>query len=299
MDAQGFSEALHRVLARVPANDQPRMAGQIHAVFLEIPGDLTTGPWTVSQIVDPLWDAFAHKTYGVIDRELRTQERQVEHLPIDHDDRRRVAALRFKMLGELATDLPFTSPILVGWQTALTLLRPPGEPRAVYRASVVLIAVRVTRRGLKLLEQRSVPSRPRRMDDGPAIDWIETEEVNNEAIELFRRHLSWTTLLHLRPGQGLRNQRESAASWPLITRWLVPALFHVIESFYAARPYRAHLPASSPGISQALAADIADLVRTRVPHMARDLTEARVNACLRRHLVEDCPICTNLAGATS
>jgi len=86
-----------------------------------------------------------------------------------------------------------------------------------------------------------------------------------------------------RNGQGLRSKRPPTG-WPLIAKYIVPALYHYLHPFYPpTRPYRLRKALTPGRFHMQLLRDIADIVRLELPY-ARDLTVGRVKAAVQRHI---------------
>jgi len=71
----------------------------------------------------------------------------------------------------------------------------------------------------------------------------------------------------------------------MLTQRAIPALYDYLRPFYAARAYRKNLSIRTRGdYPSRLLDDMTDILRTELPHLASELTVARVKAAVQRYV---------------
>ena len=256
----------------------------IKAIFLDLPASITTLLWMAAP-ADHLAAAFRGKTIRAIERTLRRHEQNSADLERSRLIRHELVQLCYQELSRsssrrgLSIQVRHVIPQLFGEGH-----RPPGPAAPHVRITVSWIA---GRGGARRATAVSSTIDERRIESEPAvwnasIPWIDQDRVDRAFLELFRKH--FPELLRVRVGARWRSNYPSEG-WQIITRYAVPMLYELLRPFYRVRPYRnARQTAPAGHYSARLREDITDIVRLELPHLARNLTVARVTAAIQRHI---------------
>ena len=131
---------------------------------------------------------------------------------------------------------------------------------------------------LTVLEERIIVSEPAAWD--PSIPFIAPDAVDRAVLDLLRKH--FPRLLGIRVSARWRSNYP-AEGWKLVTQHVVPQLYEYLRPFYSVRQYR-RPGREGPGQYPArLRRDITEIVRFELPHLAGQLTVARVTAAIQRY----------------
>src|SRR5262249_2486054 len=137
-----------------------------------------------------------------------------------------------------------------------------------------------------LLERQTLPSGPPPWGDAD-VPWIDPDESDRVCTALFRKYFA--LIMQQRPGRYWRSQR-APVGWPVITKYVVPALYHYLRPYYPVRQYHHHFDEPSPGkYPRQLVEDMRDMLRLERLDLANDLTIERVTAAIQRHLKRAAP----------
>jgi hypothetical protein len=227
------------------------------------------------------------RTYAGLDRELSKQEAdfQKESPHATNELPGEVEALRhglvMQLLGE--TEVPErgfpTRRILIRWVDPARLGIPPDLPNLAGPGQVVEI-FEMSHKGAVLLKRQVIAAGPPPWGD-ERISWIEPGFFNRTLMTLIRHY--FRPILRRRIGARWRNQRP-ATGWPVLTRHVIPALYDYFRPLYPVRRYRRGASQRPGHYPSALLRDITDILQFECPHLARQVTPARVQAAIQRYL---------------
>lgn len=263
----------------------------VKTIIFNLPSWLTTLTWMVDPNEDPIWAAFRGKTFRTLDGLLQKRERACRTLPnaMASEERQRLIGLRHQFVVQFSAEI--NNPDRKGiknkkWMTGRFVdpsrlderFRPPG----LVRPAIYLDVWQPPYRQPKLVERRVISSGPAPWGD-PAVPWVDPDQLNQAWSEMFRRHFR-DLMRRRRVRHGWRSRRVPVG-WPLITQHAVPVLYDYLRPFYPARRYRHGRQYLSAGHYPArLRRDITDILRYELPHLARELTVARVTAAIERYV---------------
>lgn len=104
--------------------------------------------------------------------------------------------------------------------------------------------------------------------------------------KLLNAHCTPDELMRVRFRAPWRTRRGSPA-WPVVTQYLVPALYDYLKPFYPVRRYTTGRATPGPGaFPRRLMDDIVDVLRMERPDLCRDLTPSQVLAAVKRYLAK-------------
>jgi hypothetical protein len=255
----------------------------IKAIFLDLPASITTLLW-MAEPADHLAAAFRGKTIRAIERTLRRHEQNSADLERSRLIRHELVQLCYQELSRsssrhgLSIEVRHVIP-----QLFREGHRPPGPAAPHVHITVRRIPGRRDQRATaasSTLDERTIASEPAVWN--ASIPWIDQDRVDRAFLELVRKH--FPELMRVRVGARWRSNYPSEG-WQIITRYAVPMLYELLRPFYRVRPYRnAWQTAPAGHYSARLRQDITDIVRLELPHLARNLTVARVTAAIQRHI---------------
>ncbi len=271
------------MLRRLPAGVEYTF---VKMIIAQAPPALTTLSWLAAAPDESPWGWFrARKSYRAIDRAL---QRQAQNLPANPQStvHQTFRAVRNQFVQQVLGAIDLAANRTKRW-ISITLSDParlvethrlPGPLRPTW----VIGVWRWSRKGAVLLaERRLLPGPP--PGGHTRVAWFDPEQFDETCRALFRKY--FPDVLRMKPGRPWRTNRRSTVGWPLITQGIVPALYDYLKPYYRARRYRHHRHQVSAGhYPLQLRRDICALVCLELPHLARELTVARVTAAIQRHL---------------
>jgi len=259
----------------------------VKAILADVPGPTITAVWTAGDPSDEITRRFRNKTYGAVDRALTRAEEALQRLSphAETAERSTVQALRQawvqQVVGETAGLRPNAMRIVARW-TDPDRLGLPLTPTGLDGPGLVIEVLLTVRSTHFLVERWALPAvlMPWRPDTG--VPWVDPDLVNEIYTVLIRTY--FRPILGKRVGQRWRTEREPAG-WPVLTQFVIPAMYDYLRPYYQTRPYRHHRESRSGGhFPAALRRDITDLIKLECPHLAQALTVARVTAIIQRYL---------------
>jgi len=259
----------------------------IKMILADVPGPFMTAAWTDREPDDEISKRFRNNTYGAVDRALRKVEATLRKLPPDEQAARQpqVRWLRHawaqQVLGE-------TGALVSGAMRIVTTRTDPERlgisptPTGLDGPGLVIEVWLTVRERLYLVERWALPATLRPWRPEPQVPWIDPGLVDEIYAVLIRTY--FRAILHKKVGQRWRTEREPAG-WPILTQYVIPALYDYLRPYYQARPYRHDRQSKSDGhFPAALRRDITDLIRLECPHVAGELTVERVTAIIQRYV---------------
>jgi len=256
-------------------------------ILADVPGPAMTAAWTDREPDDEISKRFRNKTYGAVDRALRKAEAALQKLAPDEEaaQRAQVGSLRHawaeQVLGETGALVSGAMRIVTTW-TDPERLGIPLTPTGLEGPGLVIEVLRTVRKKLDLIERWALPAMLMPWRPEPGVPWIDPGLVDEIYAVLIRTY--FRPILRKRVGQRWRTEREPAG-WPILTQYVIPALYDYLRPYYLARPYRHHRQSRSDGhFPAALRRDITDLIKFECPHVAGELTVERVTASIQRYV---------------
>jgi hypothetical protein len=259
----------------------------IKMILADVPGPSMTASWTDHEPRDEISKRFRNKTYGAVDRALQKAEAALRKLAPDEEAAHQVLirSLRHawaqQVLGETGALVPGVMQIVTTWVDPERLGISP-TPTGLDGAGRVIEVWLTDRKRPCLIERWALPAtlRPWRPETG--VPWVDPELVDEIYAVLIRTY--FRAILRKRVGQRWRTEREPAG-WPILTQYVIPALYDYLRPYYPARSYRHHRQLISDGhFPAALRRDITDLIKFECPHVAGALTIERVTASIQRYI---------------
>ena len=266
-------------IRRLPAGVEYTL---IKMIFIDLPSALPTLLWAAPSENTPLLRTFNERTVRAIVRVVRREEKS-------ETNRERAARIRHELVQlclaelnspwsphpELSLSVKLVSPHLFAADH-----RPPGPSVQHVRITVE----NAGSAGPTVLDERFVASTPAVWI--ASIPFIDSEACDRIILDLVAKH--FPRLLNVRVSARWRS-KYSPEGWPLITQHIVPRLYDYLRPFYPVRRHR-RAGRSGPGqYSAQLRRDITDIVRLELPHLAKELTVARVTAAIQRYIARPHP----------
>jgi len=255
-------------------------------IALSVPSFLDVLPWLGSASQDGIEIFFRGKTFRALDRALQLAERpvvatedQTDHAPLQD-----VAMLRHLFVQHVLRAIGDWDPhgktrlisIRLDRATAGTGLAPGHE-----HPGLVIEVWNRTRRPPTPLDRTVMSPGPPPWGDA-RVHYYDPVLLHQLIADVVRRH--FPEVMRRRIGQGWRSERDRGG-WPMLTQRVIPALYDYLRPFYAFRAYRKALSVRTRGdYPNRLLDDMTDILRAELPHLASELTVARVKAAVQRYV---------------
>jgi hypothetical protein len=153
----------------------------------------------------------------------------------------------------------------------------PGSPRYIHPHMLIQVWSAPSKRGQRavLLGGQIVPPGDRCVEDfAEAVSTLLNAQCTLDDLMRVRFRSAWRT-------------RRGSPGWPVVTQYLVPALYDYLKPFYSVRRYTKGRATPGPGaFPLRLIDDIVDVLRMERPDLCRDLTHSKVLAAVKRYLAK-------------